>query len=446
MANRQIAQRQVTNVVIPQSSDAETLSTLGDTYMALEKKKDQANMMDFMSKAKVQMMETTNQWRIDNEADPTNRESLGKLNKAYDQILGQYTDKVGMLSRGDWAKAMNNVKSQYQMDNLQWTQKQTVKNVERRVNDSMQSSLTMFADLGSKGDLDNFYKEYEANKADIEIFSDGIMGDETRAELMKTYESDAMFSYLAGMARTDPDTALAYLDDQLVVSSINSPKKVESMRKMIKSVKSQKDFIEKENMIKTRLDTTMDILSGDYDITDVVRISNEIGSRDPKFAEAIIKSLENQFVDSDDEAFNEITKNIFKSGDKEKISEFLISALKDGRIGKERMMILVNAANMKAQELNKSKYVETAAENIHKSFSNQKERASVTEKIFKRFQEEEAQGEDILRIANEEIRKEKRVSNKEGAKYSVDQVVELNGYSYKVTGFDEQGNPLFQEL
>jgi mRNA-degrading endonuclease HigB of HigAB toxin-antitoxin module len=284
MAQRKLAKTEVTNVEIPQDRTAEGFNNLADTAMGfvdLEKKKDLANMNDFMADANLQMTKATNDWRIANEADPTNKEALGKLHAGYNQILNQYTDKVGMLSRGTWTQVSNKLKGQYQLDNLQWGQKQTVVNMENRTNDSIDKNLQMFRQLGQTFDINKLRGSYQTSREALENFAVGTVGQAKATEWLKNYHKDSMKMFVYGAAETDPDRALVLLNQKEVQDDIDSPEDMQTLRDIVAKNKSLKD-----KGIVMALDGNENKMLSDWLLdpskVDIMTVDNALASKNPQ--------------------------------------------------------------------------------------------------------------------------------------------------------------------
>jgi len=331
MAQRKLARREVTNVEIPQDKTAEGFNNLADTAMGfvdLEKKKDLANMNDFMADANLQMTKTTNDWRIANEADPTNKEALGKLHGGYNQILNQYTDKVGMLSRGTWTQVSNKLKSQYQLDNLQWGQKQTVVNMESRTNDSIDKNLQMFRESGKTFDFNKFKSSYQTSREALESFAVSVAGNTQSDKLLKDYHKDSMKMFIYGAAESDPDKARLLLDRQDVQNDIDSPEDMQTLRGIV-----DKNILLKQKGRVTAQNGAEDKILTDYLLdsskVDIITVDKALASGQirPEFAKSMRNTiLSPKTVDAEtkDDTFIDFTNrfaDLNKKGSKISLEE-----------------------------------------------------------------------------------------------------------------------------
>lgn len=122
-------------------------------------------------------------------------------------------------------------------------------------------------------------------------------------------------------------------------------------------------------------------------------------------------------------AFQDLAKDIFTAKDTEGVSKFLLQALKENKnISRDRLAILVDAARERAKELPLSIKGQKTSEqkpkaNPKRSFwnsafdtimlSNPLTAPFVLINTINRAKVENAQGEQIVNIANDEIRKQR---------------------------------------
>jgi hypothetical protein len=348
MTQRRLAKREVTDVTIPQDNTAQGVNSLADTAMGfvdLQKKKDLANMNDFMADAQLQMLDVTNKWRIENETDPTNQEATTKLHANYDKILGQYNNKVGLLSRGDWIQATNKIKNQYQLDNLQWGQKQTVVNMENRTNDSIDKNLQMFRNLGKTFDVNKLKNSYQTSREALENFVVGTVGKAQSDKWLKDYHKDSMKMFVYGAAESDPVKAEMLLNQQDIQNDIDSPEDMQTLRSIVEKNKKLKEegVVSAQNTTEDKMLTDYLLDSSKVDIMTVDRALEDKQIR-PEFAQSIrnaILSPKTVGAVSKDDAYIEFTNkfaDIGKRGDRASLEEMLqfrndiINAHSQGRL------------------------------------------------------------------------------------------------------------------
>jgi len=241
MARRMLSERLVTNVTpdLSQANALNSLATVGQIFQKFKQKKDEAKINDFLVDSQIQMLEATKQWRVDNEGDPTNKEATFALDKQYNDILGQYTSQIGALSRDQWVGVSRKLKDQFKLQNATWGMKQEVTNANTRINGSIKKNLNLASEYGINNDIDGALANFSASVKALELFGDGVLGEETLRELLKDYKSDYMKSFITGMAGENPGRAMDLLSDESVINDIDDIEAMKDLKKII--LKAQKE-------------------------------------------------------------------------------------------------------------------------------------------------------------------------------------------------------------
>lgn len=190
-----------------------------------------------------------------------------------------------------------------------------------------------------------------------------------------------------------------------------------TLAKGYKSMKAEAEHIRKEERIKTRFDLIAKTLSGEINWTNSDELIRQVARTDIRLAEGIKKTLgvEDDFEPEEkkNEKFLELAENMFSSSDPEEVSDFLVSALSDTKdISRDRLAILMYAARARSEELERGEgkgFLETVV-NMIKSTPFY-ERVNILINTIKRMQTEKAEGEKIIGIAKDEIRKQRLKEN-----------------------------------
>jgi hypothetical protein len=155
---------------------------------------------------------------------------------------------------------------------------------------------------------------------------------------------------------------------------------------------------------------------------------------DTKLSEAMTKVFEKdggyRVTDKNNKAFKKFVTDLFAAGDAETISNHLTDALKNNNIGGDRLAILVDVARHRSDNLPLTKVRDSAIEqgiqatgflDTAHSLISQSTSESVAPVVFentmKRIKQEGAQGEQILNVTNDEIRKQLLKAHPEISKY-----------------------------
>ena len=199
----------------------------------------------------------------------------------------------------------------------------------------------------------------------------------------------------------------------------------EEIFKGYNDMQTQMGKIQLENKVVDRLDYIGRIANGTLPWENSSELIRGIATKDPELAEAmskVFKSKKGYFAeDINNEAFQELAKSIFTAQDTEGISKFLLQALKDNKnISRDRLAILVDAAREMAKELLlsvKNQKATTPRRSFWNSafdavmLSNPLTAPFVLISTISRAKAENAQGEQVIQIAHDEIRKQRLQDN-----------------------------------
>ena len=237
---RQQAQKRLLDTAVKPVDNAELYKAIGsaaskvgmtmsDVAMRYQDKQDEATMMESASNANIQMMETTQAWRVENESDPSNPKALSELDKSYRDIYGQYSDKVSLSGKGKWSQTSNAMVNDAKEKNTVWGIKQGIINAETNINNSIENNLEMGKVMGMSGDVNEAMKIYGTSRVALKSFSEGIFSTQKMDEILKDYESDYMEAFVSGMLENDPEGALDLLKDERVLMSLDSKDREETL-------------------------------------------------------------------------------------------------------------------------------------------------------------------------------------------------------------------------
>ena len=302
MAQRQRARREVLEVTpdLSKAYNLEALSsiagTASDIMKGMQEKKDIARINDYMADSQIQMLEATNKWRVENEANPTDEKALNKLDFEYGKILGQYNNQISGMSRDKWFAASNKLKNQFKLQNATWGIRQEVVNAESNINNSIQKNLTLAQGLGNAGNIDEGLATYKISKRALEAFADGIFSQQRTKEILDDYESDYMEALVGGMLETNPDAALELLNREDVKKSLGSKEREDALKELSGKRKDEIDLQFETDQVASELEST-EFLSG-LDTTLAEKLGHisqkesngEISEEYAKLAKIFIKS------------------------------------------------------------------------------------------------------------------------------------------------------------
>ena len=270
---RQGAERHIVDTAVKPPSNAELYQAigreatkLGTTVSGLAEKaqdtKDASIMMESMSQAQVESMELTQQWRVQNEADPRNPNAQSDYDNEMRAVWGKYSEGLSTQGKGKWSQISQKFMGSTKSKNVVWGYTQEAKNIVSRVDNTVVNYENTAYELGMAGasieQMDELYQNGNGSIMATQKVS-GIVSDETIVETSKKFKSSIASNFITGMAVNDPDQAAELLDDKDVRAVINDPDGVKELRSYAESRKKQ---IEKQLNIADK--TTAKNISVDY--------------------------------------------------------------------------------------------------------------------------------------------------------------------------------------
>ncbi len=368
MAQRRRAQREVGNVTpdlggaYDFSAISQGAKTASEFFGKLQEKKDMSRINDYMADSQIQMLEATNKWRVENEANPNDPKALQKLNLDYDKITGQYSNEISGLSRGKWVTASGKLKDQFKLQNASWGIKQEVINTENNMNGSIKKNLEVAKGFGLSGDIKGAVANYKNADAGLRAFSDGVIGSEKIKELTEDFESDYMKSFMIGAISNDPNAALELLKTKEVQKSITDTKDIGILIDYAKATIEGNKQIENANDWKSQKEFDSKVATGELDFLEVVDRWNEgkLSTSGLKKYTKLAGGEDPISIETDYVAFNEIYRDIFNPDtDLQQTYEKLNKAfIEEGKLSVQDYGLLVQMINPDYyQAVNKNRFM-----------------------------------------------------------------------------------------
>ena len=236
----------------------------------------------------------------------------------------------------------------------------------------------------------------------------------------------------------------------------------EIKEKLIKGydvMKLQTEKLKLENKISDRFNYLNLIANGKLDWQNSPEVIRNIAIKDPTLAESMQKVIDSQGEyfpeEADNEAYADLTKNVFTAGSKEEISDFLIEALNTPtkEISKDRLAILVSAAQERAKSLPVSENDEPTALSPKqneidagvKSIINTKNKQFSIGDMIVNFFKGIISGKSVQDAHTEAVKSEINRTNPLSVKYKVgDIITNSKGESAEIVGFNDNGSPMLK--
>lgn len=257
-----------------------------------------------------------------------------------------------------------------------------------------------------------------------------------------------------------------YIAEEMLVNNefgIDDPAERNTLINLAKNMQDANNYEFTRAKVSTRFDTIAMIANGDINAANVDEYINKVASIDIDLAESMRKAFYSKGgsylpEDKNNDEFNTIVDQIFTSKSADEVSKILIRTLKENKnISKDRLAILVDAGRERAKFAplrsgenvqTKPNFMDSAYKLIKTAMPVLQLKDYIFERFMKRVKAEGAQGERIMLIANEEVENQKKMDNPNRTKYNVGDIVPnpLTGKSYKITGYDSDGEPLVDEI
>ena len=204
--------------------------------------------------ARMEMNEITNNWRMQNENNPTDPTALKDLQSQYDEVLGKYREQVDPLYRYNWDIAGNKLKGAFDLQNQTWGFKQKQVNAKRNIADSVSNYLKLAYQYGQEASEDEAMADFEQSYQKLLDYGAKNLGTEEAANLLKNYQEKFVTNYIGGVASKDPQKALDMLQNDEKIKEIVGDDSYKMMNKIIKAEKEKHDFQIQYNQYQTQVD------------------------------------------------------------------------------------------------------------------------------------------------------------------------------------------------
>ncbi len=223
--------------VIGQVASNDGLVEVVQSEIALDsvRRQQEAKIIENVSNAELEVNALNNQFKIDYEGDPTNKEGLEALSQAKREVYAKNEEGISPLHLGTFRSETRKVNSKYEGHLNKWGVKQGYKNAVSSINATMENNLNQaYADgeaLGT-GDLDRneiLGRLMDSNKR-LADYGNSNLGSETTKDLMQNYTEDYIKMTVSGLGQTSPGDAVALLDMKDIKESFGDMQQYAKLR------------------------------------------------------------------------------------------------------------------------------------------------------------------------------------------------------------------------
>lgn len=195
-----------------------------------------------MTKARLELDNLNNQWRLQNQANPDNPEAKMQLQSDMQEILARYGNDIDASAKMKWNIAANKLSSAYDLSNNQWSFQQRAENAKLDVAENINANLQLARNAGRAGNLEDGLADYVLSYNQLFNYAKQNMGETDAKALLMGYEEDYMTSYINGLAEKDPQAALEALKQPEIAASFKKEGAQETMMKIVNKQISLQNF------------------------------------------------------------------------------------------------------------------------------------------------------------------------------------------------------------
>ncbi|MEE9356566.1 MAG: hypothetical protein V3U75_13330 [Methylococcaceae bacterium] len=230
---------------------------------------NEAKLAADSSQAQLDLNELDNQYRINNQSDPFNKEAQKQYRERRKEMFNGYISNMNPFYRDEWLATSKNLADKSDLNNQTWGFKQTQNNTVNSINTSIKNNLEAAGASGRKygsgaeNDL-NSMLNFLPGRQQLSTFAQKNLGDETANQMLETYDEDYMKSFVSGVAENNPVKALALLENDRVKEAVGDSATFNSFKKAVenKSLKFQTAAIQNE-IINTLQEEVVAFKSGE---------------------------------------------------------------------------------------------------------------------------------------------------------------------------------------
>lgn len=193
-----------------------------NTYKQIKTDQEKVKMDSFSTSAELELKALTNQWRLDNQSDPNNKQALNDLSMKYDDIFNKYSSQIDPIAKAQWDGVVRKMKGQLDISNQDWAFKQNQVNAENYIKQSMSNYYSIFNAQGYDNDLEGFLTRLGEGYNQLLDNGARTLGTEVAANTLNDFETNGVKSFINGVASRDPAQALELMKDERVIKMLGA--------------------------------------------------------------------------------------------------------------------------------------------------------------------------------------------------------------------------------
>jgi hypothetical protein len=230
------------------------------------KQNAEAKIVENLSNAQLDLNALTNQFQIDNEADP--KIKTPEYEAQMKEIFDKYGASIPSNYRYAWDEKTRELSQKNALANQTWAMKQTQVNTKNSINASMRNNFQQAYIDGQNfangdGSIIDAMANFATSKKALIEFGDKNLGIVTTESILKEYDNDSLKSFLSGVIQSNPQKGESFLQDEKVMEKL-SPDDMKSMHEFARSRAKQ---LETKNLVDTEEaeSNVMELINSDAD-------------------------------------------------------------------------------------------------------------------------------------------------------------------------------------
>lgn len=216
MAQRNInTLRDVTQVVAERPNDFVAMGA--EMGQELIMQGQEAAMTKALSDASLELNKLGLDYRIKYEGDPT--AGLEEWRESRNAVFEKYGENISPFLRGAWKESVLKLATASDAKQEAWAYEQSYKNKVTYTNDTMANYLSQASVDGETFGANDTtaveaFTNYGLARQQLEEYGNKNLGPETTKEMLKSFQSDYIKTFVSGAVETNPERGLKLLEDK----------------------------------------------------------------------------------------------------------------------------------------------------------------------------------------------------------------------------------------
>ena len=269
------------------------------TYMQQQQIKIDTNS----TKARVEIDEFTNQWRLANQGNPNNQEARKEWQNGVQEILNKYGSEIDPIAGQSWNLTATKLTESYNQGLNQWAITQNAENVKLDIADNMVANFQLAKNAGISGDIESAKANFVNSYKQLYGYAVGSLGETGAREVLKDYEENFMTSFIDGLSRENPKQALELLKQPEIQASFKTKDTYDIMENIVKKQIAQNDFNSMVAQYNNQLELSEKLEQSDSYVDALHVLEENKGLVSDKYYKTMKKSLMSSAgIDADTQA------------------------------------------------------------------------------------------------------------------------------------------------